>query len=321
MSQQSQSPIVSVLVPLYNAAPYIDECLDSILACRDIDIEVVVVDDGSTDSSAERADAIARRDSRVTVVRASHQGMSATRNRALDAARGEYVMMVDSDDMLHPRAIERLLAVARATGADVVAARLQRGDRPRWRPVGTAVKVLTHLQAIGSTLYQSHGMNPSSCAKLFKRSIFDHERYTPGIYYEDLDIITRIYLRCERVARIPDELYYYRSTPGSIINTFRERRLDVLKVVDDTERLIHQRCPRLAGAARDRKFSANYNMFILLTLHGRAAQAEACWQVLRQYRLKVAADPRSRFKNRVGALLTLMGRRPVMALAKRLGYK
>ena len=115
-----EQPLISIIVPVYNAEPYLDNCLDSIAAQTWENLEVWLVDDGSTDASPALCDARAAADSRFHVLHQANAGVSAARNAALERATGQYLQFVDGDDYLPSTATERLVRTAGATGADLV---------------------------------------------------------------------------------------------------------------------------------------------------------------------------------------------------------
>src|SRR3954449_5241960 len=110
-------PRVSVVVPIYNVEPYLGDCLDSLAAQTFRDLEIVMVDDGSTDRSGEIARDYGARDPRFRLVERPNGGLSAARNTGIDAARGEFLAFVDSDDVVAPTAYERLVAALDASGS------------------------------------------------------------------------------------------------------------------------------------------------------------------------------------------------------------
>ena len=130
-SAGGQTPQVSVVVPAYDVAAYLPACLDSLLGQTLRELEVVVVDDGATDDSGAIADAYAARDSRVRVVHIENRGLGAARNEGIRHARGEYLGFCDADDLMTPRALELLLALAQETDAPLVTGNVVRleGDR------------------------------------------------------------------------------------------------------------------------------------------------------------------------------------------------
>ena len=111
-------PEISVIVPVYKAEAYLHACIDSILSQTFSDFELILVDDGSPDNCGAICDDYAARDSRVRVIHQENQGQAAARNRALAAAKGEWVCFVDSDDAVHPQMLERLRQAAAESGAD-----------------------------------------------------------------------------------------------------------------------------------------------------------------------------------------------------------
>ena len=137
-----EQPLISIIVPVYNAEPYLDNCLDSIAAQTWENLEVWLVDDGSTDASPALCDARAAADSRFHVLHQANAGVSAARNAALERATGQYLQFVDGDDYLPSTATERLVRTAGATGADLVIGRF-------WRVAGTRKALQGHIRREG----------------------------------------------------------------------------------------------------------------------------------------------------------------------------
>lgn len=307
-------PTVSVIVPVYNTREFLSECVESILGQSFGDFELLLVDDGSIDGSREMADGFATADRRVRTMHMRNHGVSAARNAGIEAARGRWLAFVDSDDALHPRALERLLEAARQTGLSIVVGGSKAGVRPAWSASDRPLRVKTVASAalIVDTLYQS-GPDCSVWGKLFHRCVFDQERFVEGLWYEDLDIFYRLYARVGKVAVTAEPLYFYRRHRGSFLNRFTPRRLDVLTVTEKIERYCADALPEALPAARDRRLSANFNMFILASRAGMADVGDRCWDVICRYRRGSLADRRVRFKNKIGALLSYGGRRAVLA--------
>ena len=313
--------MVSVIVPAYNVQRYLDECIRSVLLQSYVNLELVLVDDGSTDATGEICDRYARLDGRVQVLHTANSGPSAARNAGIDASCGDYLIFVDADDLLHEDAVKIMLDVAENADADVVCCDYFCGKEPLWPPIkGGKVRVYTPQEAIIDTLYQRN-FTCSPCSKLYRRNIFDGERYKIGLIYEDLEIFPRIFACANKVVYLPEPIYFYRNTPGSILHVFTSRRFDVLKVTDRMERKYSDpsQPKALRKAAVDRKFSANFNMFILASLDGGdyGPEIDQCWYTVKKYRWRVLMDKNSRLKNKLGALLSLFGRKLTLKVAKR----
>ena len=128
MMKECSKPLVSIIVPVYQVKDYIDECVESLLRQTYTNLEILLVDDGSTDGSGAICDEYARRDNRIRVIHQENQGLSAARNAGLDRATGEYVAFVDSDDAVLPDFIETLYDLAERYQADIAACAYERGE-------------------------------------------------------------------------------------------------------------------------------------------------------------------------------------------------
>src|SRR3954453_20153701 len=182
-------PRVSVVVPIYNVEDYLEECLDSLAAQTFEDLEVVMVDDSSTDGSAAIAESFAARHPRFRLVRrAANGGLSAARNTGIDAATGEFLAFVDSDDLVAPDAYEKLVGTLDQTGSDFATANAHRLFGTKTRQVGflsrpmAKTRLKTHITRQRTLLADRTAWN-----KLWRRSFWDAHglRFPEGRTYED----------------------------------------------------------------------------------------------------------------------------------------
>lgn len=190
-------PILSVVMPIYNVEQWVGAALDSILTQSLQALEVIVVDDGSPDGSAEVVRRIARHDPRVRIVTKENGGLGAARNTGLEHIRGDYVAFADSDDIILPGSYEAMVDLLEQTGSDFVTAAFERGEqgratRPNW------VKKLTRVTRTGLTIEDEPLalLDITSWNKVFRTSFVDeHELlFSEGVRYEDQVPITRAYL-------------------------------------------------------------------------------------------------------------------------------
>lgn len=219
--QPSQLPKLSVVVPVYNVAAYLGECLDSILDQDFPRLEVVMVDDGSTDGSAAVAAEYARRYTNVVVITCVNSGPGAARNLGIAHAKGEFLAFVDSDDLLLPRAFDLLLSTLEESSSDFVVGSVQ-------RPVDGALveapfmRALHRQRRLGLAIDDKPEMITDCFVwnKLFRRSFWDRAglRFPTGVRYEDQVTITEAYLRADAfdVVRRPVYLWRVRADGSSI---------------------------------------------------------------------------------------------------------
>ncbi len=315
------TPEISVIIPSYNGEEYLKDAIESVLGQDFTDFELILVDDGSTDSTGSIMDRAAEEDARLRVIHQPNGGLSAARNSALDAATGRWIYFLDSDDLMARGALRTLHEAAVREGAEIAIApyRTFAGEPPKLplkaRP---RIRVVSGTEATELALYQ-HGVDNAACGKLYKRRLWEKLRFRKGILYEDLDIFYRLWPAAERVAIVEDPLYLYRMQPGSILHRFNRRRLDVLDVTDRMVEWIEREHPELRAAAHDRRMSAHYNMLLLMARHGfdDAASRERCERVIREEAPASLRSGRVRAKNRLGALVFLAGgQRAAIALSK-----
>lgn len=307
-------PKVSVIVPVYNVERYLRECADSVLGQSYENIELILVDDGSTDGSGNICDEYAERDSRVRVIHRSNGGLSVARNTALDEAVGEWVMFVDSDDAIIKNAIELLLDAAIGSDSEISMGALECAEligNGNLENAPTACCItMNGIEACRKILYQSDekkGLIVSACGKLFAKKLIDRFRFTPGILYEDLDQIPEIVAAAKKVVCLPTVVYYYRMNSESILGRFNPRRFDVLAVCD---RLVEHFSADndLRRAASDRRMSASFNILMLMARHGYSdgRVAQICKNNIRRQRFDSLMNPSVRFRNKAGILMSYL---------------
>ncbi len=224
---------ISVIVPVYQAQCYLSQCVDSILNQSFQDLEVILVDDGSTDGSGGICDGYAARDGRITAVHQENQGQAAARNRAMGIAKGNWFCFVDSDDLIHPRMLEWLYQAAQDSGAAISQCRMLEapelpGDFHRERDPAYQLLPMDEETLLACF---DRGEYPGwvACAKLVRREIAERKPFTPGRVYEDNEAVCHWILAAGQIADIPQQLYFYRTNPDSTTQkTFGLKRLDYL---------------------------------------------------------------------------------------------
>jgi len=206
-------PRVSVVVPVHNVEPYLDDCLRSITSQTARDLEVVMVDDGSTDDSVEIAERHAGRDRRLRLVRQANHGLGHARNTGVRAAEGEFLMFVDSDDRLPPDAVELLLRSLERTGSDFATGNVHRFDSRRTWPAAFLRRTFfrrrdrTHVARFRWLLSDRMAQN-----KLWRRSFWDEHslRFPEGVLHEDIPVVLPAHFLARSVDVIARPVYLYR---------------------------------------------------------------------------------------------------------------
>lgn len=303
-------PAVSVVIPAYNAAEFLEECLDSVSRQSFRDFEAIVVDDGSTDTTADIALRKASADGRFRLHRLyENRGVSGARNVGTALAEASRLCYLDADDCLHPQALELMtgcmesekVGICRSAFSSRKGLLAKRFDR-------ITTETLGFSEAMRKALYQKVLLNSVWAMVIDKPLVEEAGLFTEGIWYEDLDVFYRFMENAEKIAYIRQPLYYYRPNPKSFIRNWSDRRLDVLDVTDRMVEYFRKRYPELLNAALDRRFSAHCNMLLAMRRNGvdNPAAMDRCRTVIREGRLRALKDPDVRMKNKLGALMSYL---------------
>lgn len=218
-----KSPLISVIVPIYNVESYLNKCVESIVNQTYTNLEIILVDDGSPDNCPIMCDEWAKKDNRIKVIHKENGGLSSARNAGLDIAKGAFIAFVDSDDYVEAHYIEILLKKLLQYNVDLVCCSINniyenKMENFKLKPVDK------DLVISGSSIlpeFYRHYTTALMVAwnKLYKRELFDNLRYTAGRIYEDGAIVLHLLSKCKQVAIIPDVLYNYLRRENSIMGT------------------------------------------------------------------------------------------------------
>ncbi|MCL1845527.1 MAG: glycosyltransferase [Defluviitaleaceae bacterium] len=227
---------ISVIVPIYNIEDYVEKCVESILAQTHAELEIILINDGSTDRSGEICNEFARRDKRVRVIHKENGGLSSARNAGLDAAVGEFIGFVDGDDFIAPNFFETLLLLMKEHDADVsmcsfnkvrngvATPKLTPDPVPQIYPRLEAMRLLLLDKEIESYVWN----------KLYRAELFTGVRFPLGMIFEDVCVMYKIFGKIDRLvyAKIPNYNYVFRET--SILNkaNYKKNR-DSIEIVSE----------------------------------------------------------------------------------------
>ena len=247
-------PLVSVIVPVYNVLPFLREALDSVIHQTYRNLEIILVDDGSTDGSGEVCDEYLS-DPRVTVIHQENRGLSGARNSGLDRMAAEYVAFLDSDDAFMPEMIEKMLDGILRTDADIAicgfhccetTGRLDSfvaGEQDIFSP--GPEQILSAADALNRLVSTRIGW-PVAWNKLYRKSLWDSIRFPEGYLYEDIQAMCPLFEKCIGILTLPDCLMVYRIRKNSITQSFSLQHLrDSLLCSARVEAFIENRCPSI----------------------------------------------------------------------------
>ena len=246
---------ISVIVPVYNVEEYLSRCVDSILAQTHSNLEVILVDDGAKDASGVICDGYAAQDPRVKVIHKKNGGLSSARNRGLEAAGGEYIAFVDSDDWIEPDAYAHLLHIMDKYDVKLVCGgRYDVDGDTGEKTVGLcpAREEAISAEELAGRIFLWDGCDSSACDKLYHRTLLENFRYPEGKVCEDVPVTYRIVLAAERVAVSDKPFYNYFHRSGSISTAaaITEKTFHFSRHTEEIYPYIRQHYPAIENQAR-----------------------------------------------------------------------
>ncbi len=261
-------------MPVYNVENYISTCVESLLNQTYPNFEIILIDDGSPDNCPAICDEYAAQHENVRVIHQENKGVAAARNAGLDAAKGDWLMYVDSDDFAEPGLLTKLYDLHIQTGADLVSSGIDTGKR--------IDGVFSAEEAIAFLLREKANMVTSPWGKLMKATLFDGVRFPEGIIFEDYVIVPVLFDRANTIAHTGEVLYRYRqdNTEGITHSKFSDKRMDFFTASDMVEAFLTEKYPQLLKYARDRRTRSAISFYKQLA---QAGGSSATAKVLVKY--------------------------------------
>lgn len=230
--------LVSIIIPAYNAEPYIERCVESVIDQSYKNLEVIVINDGSTDSTLSLLMKFKEKDPGIKVISWQNQGLSAARNLGIEVANGDFLFFLDADDWLNPTCIERLITAQQQEGSDIVVTdymlfRMEdskfllhvanKDDSPKTYSVKEWFETTEHNIELFTVAW----------GKLYKKDLFKNLRYPYGLKLEDNYTTYLAYLLADKITCIYEPLYTYRMNPAGITSTATNREHLPLKPLEE----------------------------------------------------------------------------------------
>ena len=224
---------ISIIVPVYNVEKYLDECIQSIINQTYKNIEIIIINDGSTDNSLSILRKYESIDKRIIVINQENKGLSASRNIGIKKSTGKYISLIDSDDVIHPRMVELLYKEIKKNNCDISICMFQEfTDNFIEKNNRYNIRVLNQDNFLKELLKEKK-FGSHACNKLYKKSLFNNVEYVVGRKYEDIGTTYKLGLKSNLICYIDIELYGYRIRESSITcNLKKDTLIDYVDMVN-----------------------------------------------------------------------------------------
>ena len=230
----NNQPKISVIVPVYNTEKYLSKCLDSILNQTLTDIEVIIVNDGSTDNSQQIIEDFVKKDTRISFIVKENGGLSDARNVGIEASIGMFLAFIDSDDYIDPIMFQTMFDLAEKHQSEIVMCDLvkvdENGNEFRDLPQSPQLPDKIILKE-NFTIFGE--MSCFACNKIFKKSLFNQHKFKKGIHFEDIELIPKLILNSTIISKVNQPFYKYFERQDSITKTHTAKGLDMFFAVNE----------------------------------------------------------------------------------------
>ena len=243
--------LISVVVPVYNVARYLEEFLESLVKQTYKNLQIILVDDGSTDASGVICDRYAKKDNRITVIHQENAGAGAAKNTGLAVVKGDYLSIVDSDDYLELNYYERLLQVMTDFGADVCQCLFDYVFQDSSFSHEYMFRKDKKLRVISSKRFLREALADWKynifCNKLFKSSLLEDIKFPVGSKIDDEFFTYKLICNSKRIVNLSEVLYHYRQRKSSVMRDSQKMELTLnrIKCFDERYQYISKKYPRL----------------------------------------------------------------------------
>ncbi len=219
---------VSIIIPAYNVEKYLYDCVNSVINQTYKNLDIILVDDGSVDKTADICDGLAEKDTRIRVFHKQNEGLSAARNDGIEHSKGGFICFLDGDDALHPRFVEKLLTVADEHVCDIAQCdyyTVRDHSSPAFDMKNTPVEIFAGEDSINAYYAHNYSTFNSACMKIYRRNLFADIRFPVGRLREDEFTTWKVLKEASRIVYLHEYLYLYTIRNDSImgetnINTF-----------------------------------------------------------------------------------------------------
>lgn len=306
---------ISVLVPIYNAEKYIEKCLDSIVNQTYENIEIVLIEDGSTDNSLEIIKEYSKQDKRIKIISIKNNGVADARNKALENATGNYVTFVDSDDYVEKDYVETLYTNLKKYEADIAVCNcyniIEKTGSKNFKTFGiNKVKEYNNIEAVENLFYYNF-FRHSPWGKLYKKNLWNNIKFPVGKNYEDLATIYKLFLKSKNVIYIPKEKYNYLIRQGSIVHNEMKKE-DVEAILEYTQKILQditQNYPTLIPSAEYMVTYLNLSLWKKVPVGKYKEYDKTIKNNIKKYRISIIKNKKVNKKPKCMMLLSFLGRR------------
>lgn len=301
-----RKPVISIILPIYNIEKYLDKCMDSIINQTYKNLEIIMVDDGSTDGCGVKCDGFLKQDRRVVVYHKTNGGLSDARNYGISRANGEYIACIDPDDYVDLDYIEYLFDILMKYNSRMsICQHRVRYSNGTVKDYGKNGDEALSAKCCVERLLYHDVIDTSAWAKLYHKSLFEKVQYPKGRIFEDIGTTYALMLQCDYIAVGYQSKYNYIFHDNSVVNSeFKPNKLDLLEMTDIMGKNVEKIFPDLSEAVlRRRVYSRISTLNQMLTISNYEKEKKDILEFIRKNRGKVLKNNKAPIRDKIALIM------------------
>lgn len=307
--------LISIIVPIYNVEKYLDKCLQSITNQTYKNLQIILINDGSTDTSLRICENFALNDERICIVNQESKGVSEARNTGIREAKGAYITFIDSDDVVESTYIQYLYDIIKENN-DISVCKMKEiygdgDDDINNDGEESVIKQLNSKEAIEIMLYQREFDN-SLWGKMYKKELFSDVVFPKGKLYEDMAVIYDIFLKTDKIIFGSKINYYYRVRQNSIMTTeFSSEKMELINFTERMVKNVSEKFPDLYMAAIRRYVYSNFRLLgeAIQCKGNNSKEENILINNIKRYSKIVLKNPNADKKDKIAIILLLLNKK------------
>ena len=320
-SYPKENELISVILPVYNVANYMSYSIETLLNQSYKNLEIILVDDGSTDESGNICDEIQNKDSRVTVIHTKNQGVSAARNAGMDYVHGEYLTFMDPDDIMGKYHIENLYNAAKKTDANFVITGYTKITVNSTKPIENkkpkSTVILDPSQALTSVMDFQSVYQEQPWGKLYKKNLFSFLHFPVGKFYEDRFVTYKVIFNAKKIAyEDACDYYYLTNRSESTMNQGGEKILFSLEASREILNFTKEKMPKAIWAAERRYYGELIGQFSYFSLINKKHLADLLFKEIRKVRKEAISSKNIYNSTKAAYILSYLGKHLFQTICK-----
>lgn len=308
---------ISIIIPVYKVEKYIKKCIDSVINQTYVNLEIILVDDGSPDNCGKICDEYAKKDNRVKVIHKENGGLSDARNYGLDIVEGQFIFFLDSDDFIEKYTIEYLYKLCKKNNAEISVGQTrflyENQENNKQEEPKENIRIYKTEQALEAMLYSQEFTN-IACNKLYKTELFNNIRFPVGRLYEDLATTYKLVSNAKITVLGSKYTYDYLCNRNTSImhKKFQKKRMEGLDFSEEILEYVRKNYPNIINSAISRLYIESISIFIEIPIKKEyKKERKRVKKYLRKYRSIILTDKKTPIKHKMLCILSIFGKVPL----------